>query len=1257
MRVLTCKMCGGALEVDPTLSVGECPYCGSITTFPTATDDAVLGLHSLAEEYRRQCDFDKALETYNSILLKKKDDPEAYWGALLSSFGIEYVIDPVTQKRIPTCHRVQETPLEETIYFSEAVRYANDDNTRNAYLLEGKRIAELQQQILSISANEQPFDIFISYKETEDGGSRTSDSILAQDLYELLSDKGFKVFFSRITLENKLGSAYEPIIFSALRSSKVMLVISTSPEHINAVWVRNEWSRFLQLMMQDKGKVLIPCYLGMDPYQLPEELRSLQSQDMSKIGYQQDLLRGIEKVVDTRNSQAQNLHKNIVEIKGIQAVEGEIKLLLEEGNFQVSDELCDKILDYSTTYAPAYYYKMMVELRLKDENAVLGYEPGITSNINFVKALAFATGDYKTYLLNLDEKAKTTRHNYQQANHLSMKGNYAEAAIVFASLGNYLDSHEQSETCRDNAYNAACHFKRTRNFSKAAKLFKQLGDYNDSELLGTECEEKAKRNSLILRCGMPVVSGIIVIFLVYIYQTRFNWRRYYDNYKLAVAQEMGDSIKELYLKQLDDIAVQNLMSPPSKIRALKDATLLWQELSQLEKKGESGDANAFYEAAQKLQSLNLEAMHKKYSLALYEKAALMGNRESLEYLATGYEKGEPSDLFKHDDFQAARWSVLAGLQGNSELASRGYGYFQKDNTKDGLLFKALCIAMGVGCTSNQTEAFQCFIMGDSSPSQQLKYDYRKIHWNLLLQLSENSTAVRHYVSRCYQSGNFIEHDLRKAFENCQKAAEKQFPFAQFDLGIYYKEGEQVPADSEQANKLFSQAVVNLQNLSQDYIIASCYLGIAYQNGWGVRQDIQKAINHYERAKIFSDAAIPLGNLYISTHKFNHKAAFNLFKNISKTGNPVATERLAFCYECGIGVKKDIITAYRLYERAASTGYYLAQLKCHLILASIYGRGIFARGASLGDNGNHKRPYFDGMVEKKLHKSHYETVFPKPFFMLEKDVKELSEHWRQLADENSTPFANQQIPDALYTKAMCLRNKPTIGTTTMKPVLANMREAAKRNCLEAMYYLAVRDYSSSSDNVDPNQTYLDKLLAINFPPAVAVKVRQLPQERVGSDYSKIKQNDGPKWIARAIELDIVEGMAFLRWCDCSFAYKLKIGYQLFASVSDKLNRIFKGHNDEKIIYIQYVARHDIGSSDYRGYPHVAEIKQCVEYLNYLLEELGKNEDKNNVKLLLQKVKSWGLPVEKTQKGYPKMKQKKLKYEYHTIWKIAFSQFLK
>ena len=52
----------------------------------------------------------------------------------------------------------------------------------------------------------------------------------------MLTTEGLKVFFSRISLESVYGENYEPYIYAALQSAKVMLVITTDRQELNSVW-------------------------------------------------------------------------------------------------------------------------------------------------------------------------------------------------------------------------------------------------------------------------------------------------------------------------------------------------------------------------------------------------------------------------------------------------------------------------------------------------------------------------------------------------------------------------------------------------------------------------------------------------------------------------------------------------------------------------------------------------------------------------------------------------------------------------------------------------------------------------------------------------------------------------------------------------------------------------------------------------------------------------------------------------------------
>lgn len=296
MSVLTCKMCGGDLNPADGMTTARCPYCGTNQTIPRLGSEKRIRLYDRANHFRRRNDYDMAMELYEQILNDDATDSEAYWSLVLCRYGIEYVEDPATHKRIPTVNRTQNTSILADEDYRAALRYA-DAVSAKLYEEEAARIDAIQQGILQVSQKEAPYDIFICYKEADDNGERTRDSVLADEVYYHLSREGYRVFFSRITLQDKLGEAYEPYIFAALRSAKVMIVIGTDPRNFQSVWVRNEWSRYLSFIRKGEAKVLIPAYRDMDPYDLPKEFSHLQALNMAQLGFMQDLLHGVEKII------------------------------------------------------------------------------------------------------------------------------------------------------------------------------------------------------------------------------------------------------------------------------------------------------------------------------------------------------------------------------------------------------------------------------------------------------------------------------------------------------------------------------------------------------------------------------------------------------------------------------------------------------------------------------------------------------------------------------------------------------------------------------------------------------------------------------------------------------------------------------------------------------------------------------------------------------------------------------------------------
>ena len=564
MALFKCKMCGGALEINNE-TVATCEYCGTQQTLPKLDDDRKANLYDRANHFRRNNEFDKASAIYEQILNEDNTDAEAYWSLVLCRYGIEYVEDPSSHKRVPTVNRAQFTSIFDDDNYKSALLYA-DGYQKSLYEEEAKAINEIQKGILAISQKEEPFDVFICYKETDNNGRRTPDSVLANDLYHQLTQEGFKVFFARITLEDKLGSAYEPYIFAALNSAKVMVVLGTKPEFFNAVWVKNEWSRYLSLIKNGAKKMLIPAYKDMDPYDLPEEFSHLQAQDMSKLGFMQDLIRGIKKIAQADTPKATVVKETV--ISGGNANTAPLLkrsfMFLEDGDWNSANEYCEKVLDIDPENASAYLGKLLSELRVRKQESLKDQAETFADNNNYQKAIRFADDKLKIELIGYIEHINTRNENarlddiYTRAkNAMSVahaESDYKEAAHLFESIDEYQDSavlaqtcYEQAEMARKDTILSEGKSKMTgeaiSNYEAAIKLFESISGWKDAdekvyacqkkieeikakveadrlekerlaELARKEAERIAKRNKKIAIITTPIVCAVIAFIII-----------------------------------------------------------------------------------------------------------------------------------------------------------------------------------------------------------------------------------------------------------------------------------------------------------------------------------------------------------------------------------------------------------------------------------------------------------------------------------------------------------------------------------------------------------------------------------------------------------------------------------------------------------------------------------------------------------------------------------------------------------------------
>lgn len=512
MSVFKCKMCGGTIEFEQGATVGVCDSCGTKQTLPRLDDDKKANLYDRANHFRRNNDFDKAMSIYEQILNEDNTDAEAYWSLVLCRYGIEYVEDPASHKRIPTVNRAQFTSIFADEDYKSALQYA-DGYQKTIYEDEAKAIDEIQKGILAISQKEEPFDVFICYKETDANGRRTQDSVLANDLYHQLTQEGFKVFFARITLEDKLGTAYEPYIFAALNSSKVMVVLGTKPEYFNAVWVKNEWSRYLALIKNGAKKMLIPAYRDMDPYDLPEEFSHLQAKDMSKLGFMQDLIRGIKKIIEA-DAPKQTVKETVIVGANNAATTPLLErvfLFLEDGKWQDANIYCEKVLDIDPKNAEAYLGKLMVELQVRNRKQLADCAEPFDDRDNYSKVLRFGDEalekEMRGYITHINERNENTRLTgiYNSAKNAMSAANtesaFKTAADTFATIPGFKDADtlaeqclEKAEICRKDAVYSTAKSKmigeKVASYEEAIKVFQTISGWKDSDEQIYACQKK-----------------------------------------------------------------------------------------------------------------------------------------------------------------------------------------------------------------------------------------------------------------------------------------------------------------------------------------------------------------------------------------------------------------------------------------------------------------------------------------------------------------------------------------------------------------------------------------------------------------------------------------------------------------------------------------------------------------------------------------------------------------------------------------------
>ena len=369
-----CNICGANYEYRN--GRWKCPACGAFKAEELSSEEATL-LYNAAQKLRLS-NFSEAEEAYSDIIEKYPRNANAYWGRLLAKYGIKYEED-FDGRKIPTCYAASiESVVADSDYLN-AIEFA-DAETREYFELQADYIERVRKEWINKAQKEKPYDVFICYKDSdlEKGIERTSDSIEAQELYIHLTNQGYRVFYSRESLRDKVGEKYEPYIFNALSTAKVMLVYGSSAEYIKSTWLKNEWHRYYKKIVageKHQESLIVACD-GFSPSELPTILSSRQCLDAKRKTFYSDLDKCIRRIIQEspeysapspKKEEAffSGLHEHTYKTKVVKAT------CIAKG---YTIHRCDCGYEYKDTYTPLVDHSFKVDERVEPTCTKDGYE-------------------------------------------------------------------------------------------------------------------------------------------------------------------------------------------------------------------------------------------------------------------------------------------------------------------------------------------------------------------------------------------------------------------------------------------------------------------------------------------------------------------------------------------------------------------------------------------------------------------------------------------------------------------------------------------------------------------------------------------------------------------------------------------------------------------------------------------------------------------------------------------------------------------
>ena len=298
MPTLKCRYCKDNIDFSGGTSAAKCFNCGYTQTVPASIKDDNAELFSQAQEFRNGLEFDKAFKIYKDLSDEFPNDLGIIWELLLCRMGIVYKKNPGEKEYFPVINRLSDTVIFDDGDYKKIMDSA-EPVQKQIFRRDAIAVYNVQTKMLDETEGLEPCDIFICYN------TATSDTFAAKDISDLLKNNGYSVYMpeSAEVAKNDVRANSEPVIFSAIRSSKVMVVLGSQADFLTDLSTANTWRRYINLIGSGENKEIITAYRDIEEDELPDELKDVTKIRISGSSYREEFLEVIREktgIVDGR---------------------------------------------------------------------------------------------------------------------------------------------------------------------------------------------------------------------------------------------------------------------------------------------------------------------------------------------------------------------------------------------------------------------------------------------------------------------------------------------------------------------------------------------------------------------------------------------------------------------------------------------------------------------------------------------------------------------------------------------------------------------------------------------------------------------------------------------------------------------------------------------------------------------------------------------------------------------------------------------